>query len=269
MEIETKDALITPTGSDGDFPGSFEVVLSAPTLDRDGDTLLPHEWKQPLPAKINFDADHAMSVAGTVGSGPPSIDAAGRLIVHGTYSSLPRAQEVRTLVKEGHIDSVSVAFMSVPSEMKDGKPQKIRELLNGSFVSVPSNREAVVLASKAFEAKAGARNSKTDAEMIQAIHDHATTLGAICAAKSVTSDDADVKDVAPETPVVASEEDVSQPELSTEESEAARSAELDPPPDEGARSTEAVTPADEDAEMQTRAARYSAIHRYITTPERG
>jgi hypothetical protein len=172
MNIVTKDASITNT--DDAFPGSFEVILSAPTKDRDGDTLLPDEWKQPLPEKITFDADHGMSVASTVGSGVPSLNEKGELVVAGTYSSLPRAQEVRTLVNEGHINTTSVAFMTLPAESKDAKPQ--RELLNGAFVAVPSNREALVLASKSL--KAGARNSKSDAEHIQAIHDHAAALGA-------------------------------------------------------------------------------------------
>ena len=39
-----KDATITNTDDDG--PGSFEVILSAPTKDRDGDTLLPDEWNE-------------------------------------------------------------------------------------------------------------------------------------------------------------------------------------------------------------------------------
>jgi hypothetical protein len=58
-----------------------------------------------------------------------------------------------------------------------------RELLNGAFVAIPSNREALVLSSKS-----GARNSKSDAAAVQGIHDHAAMLGADCAAaKSFTS----------------------------------------------------------------------------------
>jgi hypothetical protein len=174
MKIIRKDATITPTGSDDDFPGTFEVILSAPTLDRDGDILGSDEWKMPLPDKITFDSDHGMSVATTVGSGVPSLNDAGELVVAGTYSSLPRAQEVRTLVNEGHINTTSVAFMSLPKAHKDAKPQ--RELLNGAFVAIPSNREALVLSSKGM--KAGARNSGSDAEKIQQIHDLALALGA-------------------------------------------------------------------------------------------
>lgn len=178
MNIIKKDAAITNTGPDDAFPGSFEVILSAPTKDRDGDTLLPEDWKQPLPDHITFDTDHGMSVASTVGSGKPELLDDGRLKVNGTYSSLPRAQEARTLVKEGHIRTTSVAFMSEKAEQKDGTTKTVRELLNGAFVAIPSNREALVLSSKSVEAKAGARNSATDAAHVQAIHDHALALGA-------------------------------------------------------------------------------------------
>jgi hypothetical protein len=181
MDVIRKDATITNTTED--FPGSFEVILSAPTKDRDGDTLLPDEWKMPLPDHITFDSDHGMTVATTVGSGVPSLNDAGELVVSGTYSSLPRAQEVRTLVNEGHIRTTSVAFMSEKTE-KDGKSVAQRELLNGAFVAIPSNREALVLASKGV--KAGARNSASDLAAIQEIHDASMALGADCpGAKSV------------------------------------------------------------------------------------
>jgi len=193
MAIIKKDATISNT--DDAFPGSFEVILSAQTKDRDGDTLLKDGWKQPLPEHITFDSDHGMTVEKTVGSGVPRIDEeTGNLIVSGTYSSLPRAQEVRTLVNEGHIRTTSVAFMTEKTQ-KDGATVTQRELLNGAFVAIPSNREALVLSSKGL--KAGARNSKADAEKVQGIHDHAAALGAECVgapAKSFVRKDADTED---------------------------------------------------------------------------
>ena len=178
MKIIRKDATITNT--DDAFPGEFEVVLSAPTKDRDGETLLPDEWKQPLPERITFDSDHGMSVATTVGSGVPTINDAGELVVSGTYSSLARAQEVRTLVNEGHIRTTSVAFMSEKvAKSGVGRPDTtMRELLNGAFVAIPSNREALVLSSKGL--KAGARNSASDMKHIQAGHDSMVAAGASC-----------------------------------------------------------------------------------------
>lgn len=141
-------ATIDSWDADPDSPnGSFEAILSTPDLDRDNDQLAQDEWKS-LPAKIHIDLDHEMSVAGTVGSATPFFDSDGNMRIKGTYASTPRAQEVRTLVNEGHISTMSVAFMTDRS-VKDGSPN--RELLNGAFVAVPSNRGALVLSSKAFE----------------------------------------------------------------------------------------------------------------------
>ena len=138
--------------ADDDGPnGSFEVILSAPTLDRDGEVIEGRAF-DPLPDHITFDIDHGMSVATTVGSGAPTYNDAGQLVVRGTYSSIARAQEVRTLVKEGHIRTTSVAFMSPVREQKDGVTHITRaELLNGAFVPIPSNRESVVLSAKAYQ----------------------------------------------------------------------------------------------------------------------
>lgn len=137
---------VAPVDDSQSKHGEFDVILSTKTLDRDGDQLHPDEWQQPLPDKINFDSDHGMSVASCVGSGKPFINDDGQLQVRGTFASTPHGQAVRALVKEGHIDSVSVAFRPVKNQ-KGGKPS--RELLNGAFVAVPANPEAKVLQVKA------------------------------------------------------------------------------------------------------------------------
>lgn len=179
MNITRKEATITQAPGLTDGPGTFEAILSAPTKDRDGDTLLASEWKTPLPAKITVDIDHDMSVRGTIGSAIPWIDDEGNLRISGTFASTPLAQEVRTLMAEGHIDKTSVAFISDPATQKDGKTVRMRELLNAAVVAIPSNREAAILEVRGI--KAGARNSQTDAASIQSIHDGALALGADCA----------------------------------------------------------------------------------------
>jgi phage head maturation protease len=133
--------------------GEFEVILSAPTLDRDGE-IIDAKAFEPLPDHITFDIDHGLSTATTVGSGTPRYED-DLLIVKGTFSSIPRAQEVRTLVAEGHIRTTSVAFMDAKRTVKDGVTHIERaELLNGAFVPVPSNREAAVLVAKSFATQA-------------------------------------------------------------------------------------------------------------------
>lgn len=196
MNVTRKDARITKAPALEDGPGTFEAILSAPTKDRDGDTLTPDGWKSPLPDKITVDVDHEMSVRGTIGSAKPWIDDDGNMRISGTFASTPLAQEVRTLMAEGHIDRTSVAFMSEPVKQKDGSTVKMRELLNAAVVCIPSNREAAVTSVRSFTAKAGARNSAADLEAIQGIHDHAATLGANCGpgGKGFSRKDADTED---------------------------------------------------------------------------
>jgi hypothetical protein len=180
MDVELKQFAVKNVDTSDDDPnGSFEVILSAPTEDRDNETIDAKAFN-PLPDHITFDTDHGMSTATTVGSGTPYYE--GDLLkVKGTYSSIPRAQEVRTLVKEGHIRTVSVAFMNAKSQVKDGKKHLVKaELLNGSFVPIPSNRDSLVVAGKSVRAKAGARNSVADSDRLQQIHDLAVDNGATC-----------------------------------------------------------------------------------------
>jgi hypothetical protein len=149
MDVVTKtvEALVKPVddGLFSDGPGEFEVVLSTEALDRDGERLFIDEWKTPLPARIHFDSDHGMSIEKTVGSGVPRIDG-DSIIVRGSYAKTSHAQMVRELVNDGHITSTSVTFRNIRTA-KDARPQ--RELLNGAFVAVPANADAIVLSSKA------------------------------------------------------------------------------------------------------------------------
>lgn len=184
---------------DDSGPGEFEVVLSAPTLDRDGEVIATRAF-DPLPARITFDYDHGMSVATTIGSGVPSYDEAGRLVVRGSYASIPRAQEVRTLVREGHITTTSVAFMDAQREQKDGVSTITRaELLNGAFVAIPSNREAVVLSSKSYAERlpAGEGDRNVPRGLLEQIEEHAAKTGAVW---SVSYPGLTKTDSAPETP---------------------------------------------------------------------
>jgi phage head maturation protease len=135
--------------------GGFDVVLSSPSLDRDGE-IIDAKVFDPLPEHITFDIDHGMSTATTVGSGKPFYEG-DVLRVKGTFSSIPRAQEVRTLVREGHIKTTSVAFMGAEREEKDGVTHITKaELLNGAFVAIPSNRDALVLSAKSYDEKVAA-----------------------------------------------------------------------------------------------------------------
>lgn len=183
MQIRSLSAEVKSLSTD-DPNGAFEVILSDPSTDRDGEVVDAKAF-DPLPDHITFDIDHGMTVTTTVGSGTPYYDG-DVLKVKGTYSSLPLAQDVRTLVNEGHIRSTSVAFLGAAKEVKSGATHITKaELLNGTFTPVPSNRGAIVLSSKGL--KAGARNSAADAANLQQIHDLAVANGADCTGMAKSS----------------------------------------------------------------------------------
>lgn len=135
--------------ADGDSTnGEFEAVLSAPTLDRDNEIIDTGAF-EPLPSSIPVHAYH--DFRDPIGRGVPFYEGPV-LKLRGFYASTPRAQEIRTLVAEGVIASMSVGFMAdAREEGEDGKTHVTNaELLEGSMVSIPSNREAAVLMAKTY-----------------------------------------------------------------------------------------------------------------------
>ncbi|MDQ3640474.1 MAG: HK97 family phage prohead protease [Actinomycetota bacterium] len=176
-------ALAEVKAIDTDNPnGSFEAVLSAPTVDRDGEVIDPKAF-EPLPPTIPIHAYHDFS--DPVARAEPVYES-DVLTVRGYYASTPRAQEIRTLVAEGVIGHMSVGFMPPEREVKAGTPHIIKaEILEGSFVSVPANREAAILTAKGYEAKVGARNNAEGSARLQQIHDLSVANGADCTTKAV------------------------------------------------------------------------------------
>jgi hypothetical protein len=184
----TKTLAAVTVGPDdtSDGPGTFSLILSTDAVDRDGEVVESGAFN-PLPDHISMDLDHGMSVATTVGSGKPFYNSAGQLQVDGTFASTELGQNTRTLVREGHIRTASVAMIPrQKTKSADGKTVRIvsADILNGAFTPVPSNTTATILSAKSVEEladlKAGARNSASDSRVIQQIHDLAAGLGAVC-----------------------------------------------------------------------------------------
>lgn len=144
-------ATIKAAGDGDDF--DFEAVLSIPTLDRDGE-IVDAKAFDPLPDHLTIDVDHAMSVEKTVASGTPFYEG-DVLKFRGTFASSPLAQLTHGLVREGHIRTLSVAYMGarVETDEKDGRPHvRSAELLNAAFTPIAANREALVTAVKSMQA---------------------------------------------------------------------------------------------------------------------
>ena len=183
-DIVRKSVTAEITSVDKDT-GTFSAVLSTPDKDREGEILHSNEWKD-FPPRIPINTDHDMTVDGTVGSATPVLQADGTVHIEGTFASTAKGQNMRTLANEGHVTTMSVECMRKrePATEKGGSPTVTRELIGGAFTPYPMNPNAKVLASKA-----GARNSKSDAANIQAVHDASMALGADCPAgygKSLT-----------------------------------------------------------------------------------
>jgi HK97 family phage prohead protease len=167
-------------------PGEFEAIISTDVVDRDGEAVATGAL-DPLPESIPVYYQHdwrpptnAMPVAKAV----PFYDGPV-LKAKGTFASTERGQEMRTLVNEGVVDSMSIGFLNAKRETVAGQKSVTKaELFEVSFTAIPINTTAKVLASKALmndnDVKAGARNSAADTAHIQSAHDHMAALGATC-----------------------------------------------------------------------------------------
>lgn len=185
MERKATEAIAEVKAAASEHPnGEFEIVMSTDSVDRDGEIIVKGAF-DPLPESIPVHAFHDFN--DPIGRAVPGYNDQGQLVGRGFYAGTPRAQEIRQLVTDGVIGHTSVGFMAAERDDKGDGPVKITgaELLEVSFVSVPSNRDARVLAAKhLLNEKVGARNNLKDTERLQLAHDLMVENGAVCAAKS-------------------------------------------------------------------------------------
>jgi HK97 family phage prohead protease len=151
-------ATVKAVGGD-DGPGEFEAILSTSTLDRDGEVIAAKAF-DPLPESIPIYCEHDWkSGALPVGRGVPFYD--GDVVkLKGRFATSTRAQEVRALVTDGTVDSMSVGFLNGKREMKSGaRTVTSGELFECSLSAIPINTTAKILAAKSLGA--GAQPERT------------------------------------------------------------------------------------------------------------
>jgi HK97 family phage prohead protease len=148
--MKKRIALFEVKALDGSDPtGEFEAILSVPTVDRDGEIIDGRAF-EPLPAEIPIHKFHDFS--SPVASATPFYEG-DVLKARGTFDPDPESQAIRAKIGRS-IRYMSVGFMAATRADQDGVPHITRaELLEASFVSVPSNREAAILAVKALNEK--------------------------------------------------------------------------------------------------------------------
>lgn len=133
-----------------DGPGRFEAILSTSALDRDGE-IIDAKAFDPLPESIPIYFEHDWkSGAKPIGRGRPFYD--GDVVkVDGTFASTKAAQEIRTLVNEGIVDSMSVGFLNGKRTTRGGvKHVTSGEVFEGSMTAIPVNTTAKMIAAKAL-----------------------------------------------------------------------------------------------------------------------
>ena len=166
--------------------GGFVAVASTASVDRDGEVILPGAFN-PLPASLPVHINHTANVRDLVARARPYYEG-GRLMIEARFASTSAAQDARTLVTEGILDSVSVVFFAAKKEQRAGVPTIVSgELLAVDLVTIPSNRDALVMSSRSFRAHAAtARTVSADALMALAraevrearrLMDHTSTRG--------------------------------------------------------------------------------------------
>jgi hypothetical protein len=130
--------------------GGWTAVASAPTLDRDGEVIAAGAlwWSSvDLPVHLN----HELRVESLVGRAVPRYQG-GKLIIDGVFAGTELAASTRQLVLDGVLTTMSVVFIDSQRRNVEGVPTITRaELVAVDFVSIPSNRDAVVLSVRSLQ----------------------------------------------------------------------------------------------------------------------
>lgn len=150
METYVKRATfkVALDATNGKGAGEFEAILSSPSVDRDGEVIDPKAF-DPLPDALPIHRDHDMTTRGLCAVAAPYYD--GDLLkAKGEFLEDADGQRMRMYAQKG-ILRLSVGFMSPKVEVRSGVPHIVKgELLEASFVTVPSNRDAVVTGVKGY-----------------------------------------------------------------------------------------------------------------------
>jgi len=141
QEVDAKDI---------DEGGKFKVIATDETQDRDGDIITLDWWE--IENYMNnpvIIANHDYKIENIIGKATEIYAEDGKIIVEGVFSkSNPLWVLAQRLYDEGMLKTVSVGFIG-----KERQGDKIteKELLELSFVAVPSNPSAVSLDGKLYE----------------------------------------------------------------------------------------------------------------------
>lgn len=146
----TKSIAATLKGGEG---GTFTAVASTASKDRDGEVIDAGAFN-PLPATVPVHMGHPTTpgagASTLIGRARPFYQG-GQLMIEGWFATTDAAQVARALVAEGILDAVSVMFIGARRESRQGVVHITDgELISVDLVSIPSNRDALVVSARAL-----------------------------------------------------------------------------------------------------------------------
>ncbi len=117
--------------------------------DRIGDWINPGSFKataMPLPMLFGHDQNDPIGTWDTAEEKADGLHVTGKLLI----DDVPRAREVRALVKAGAVRGISIGFITKKSENRAGGGRTIKslELLEASLVTLPMHPGAQVTSAK-------------------------------------------------------------------------------------------------------------------------
>jgi HK97 family phage prohead protease len=125
-------------------------------VDLDGDVVLPGAFRKTLAdwskakAPIPLTADHELSTEGTIGSLVSAVEDSYGLRIKARFSSVPKAQAIRTKMIEGHLRGLSFIYEALDHYQgtKGGQPARfLRELRLYEATVSPAPRNLLALGS--------------------------------------------------------------------------------------------------------------------------
>lgn len=124
--------------------GTFRVVATSNALDRDGEIITVEGWDfenfKKNPVVLWGHRYDSLPIGAVTNIEVDTINQ--QIIMDGVFADTPQAQEIRRLYDDGFLKTVSVGFIG--SE-RDGNVITKKEMLELSFVGIPSNPDALSL----------------------------------------------------------------------------------------------------------------------------
>lgn len=147
--------------------GGFRAVVSTGSIDRDGEVVVPGAFA-PLPASIPVHMNHDLRVQALVARGVPTY-VGDELHLDAVFASTPDAQTVRQKVRDGVLSELSIVFRPLRRTEVGGVPHIVRgDLLAADLVTVPSNRDTRILASRGYGGASAPGHARVHARVVLA-----------------------------------------------------------------------------------------------------